>query len=59
MSLQPRGLQAGVSLGLTDEIVAKFPVWGHKLQAPALAPPLTTAITTTLALALSLALSLP
>jgi len=26
--------QAGVSLGLTDEIVAKFPVWGHKLQAP-------------------------
>jgi len=26
--------QAGVSLGLTDEIVAKFPGWGHKLQAP-------------------------
>ena len=33
--------QAGVSLGLTDEIVAKFPVWWHKLQAtpqPAPAP---------------------
>jgi len=26
--------QAGVSLGLTDEIVAKFPGWGHRLQAP-------------------------
>ena len=24
--------QAGVSLGLTDEIVAKFPGWGHRLQ---------------------------
>ena len=34
LSLQPHMPQAGVSLGLTDEIVAKFPVWGHKLQAP-------------------------
>ena len=31
--LQPHVLQAGVSLGLTDKIVAKFPLWGHKLQA--------------------------